>query len=84
MGHAPGDGATYKNHTGFNREVFYRWQPDILLCGDSATFDSLVLNGLHGEPRFGVLYTKCTLHRNGAALDAYYRNEFLAQLPAAK
>jgi arabinofuranosyltransferase len=80
MGHAPGDGATYKNHTGFNRGVFYRWQPDILLCGDSPAFDALVLNGLHGEPRFMTLYSKCTLHRNGASLSAFYRNEFLGQL----
>ncbi|VGO14211.1 hypothetical protein PDESU_02770 [Pontiella desulfatans] len=81
MAHAPGERAAYKNHTGFNRGVFYRWQPDILLCGDSAEFDALVLNGLHDDPRFRALYVKCTLHRNGAQLGAWYRNDFLMALP---
>jgi hypothetical protein len=81
MAHVPGDAANFKNHTGFTRKVFYRWQPDILLCGDSEEFDLLVLNGLHNEPRFQTLYTKCRLHRNGADLDAWFRNDFLMQIP---
>jgi hypothetical protein len=81
MAHEPGDAANFKNHTGFTRAVFYRWQPDILLCGDSEEFDSLVLNGLHNEPRFQVLYTKCRLHRNDADLEAWFRNDFLMQIP---
>ncbi|MDF7808105.1 hypothetical protein P4E94_11695 [Pontiellaceae bacterium B12219] len=81
MAHAPGDAANFKNHTGFTRAVFYRWQPDILLCGDSEEFDSLVLNGLHSESRFQALYIKYRLHRNGAALNAWFRNDFLMQIP---
>ncbi len=77
MAHAPGDAANFKNHTGFSRDVFYRWQPDILICGDSETFDQLVLNGLHEESRFLGLYQKCTLRRNGAELQAWYRRAFL-------
>ncbi|MEE9368223.1 MAG: hypothetical protein V3V05_05090 [Pontiella sp.] len=82
MAHATGSRSGYKNHSGFNREVFYRWNPDIVLGGDSAEFDSLVLNGLHDEPRFSVMYTKSTLHRNGAEVQAYFRNEFLMLLPS--
>ncbi|MDF7826080.1 hypothetical protein P4B35_18765 [Pontiellaceae bacterium B12227] len=82
MAHAPGDAANFKNHTGFTRSVFYRWQPDILLCGDSEEFDELVLNGLHTEPQFNVLYTKCRLHRNGTDLEAWFRNDFLMNIPA--
>jgi len=81
MAHAPGDAANFKNHTGFNRAVFYDWQPDIVLCGDSEKFDVLVLNGLHNEARFLTLYEKCTLHRNGAEIKAWFRNDFLLNLP---
>ena len=81
MAHAPGDAANFKNHTGFTRSIFYQWKPDILLCGDSAEFDSLVLNGLHEEPQFKVFYIKCRLHRNGAELNAWFRNDFLMELP---
>ncbi len=82
MAHAAGDRTGYKNHTAFNRDIFYWWKPDILLCGDSQEFDALVLNGLHTEPRFLTQYTQSTLYRNGAALQAYYRNEFLMQIPS--
>lgn len=81
MAHAPGSRGGFKNHTGFNRDLFFAWKPDILLCGDSAEFDSLVLNGLHEQPRFSISYVKCTLHRNGAAINAWFRNEFLMSLP---
>lgn len=81
MAHAPGDAANFKNHTGFTRAIFYEWLPDILLCGDSSTFDSLVLNGLHDEPEFKLLFVKCRLYRNGAELNAWFRNEFLKSLP---
>jgi len=82
MAHAPGEGVTYRNHSGFNREVFYHWNPDVLLCGDSFAFDSLVLNGLHEEARFRAQYTKCTLYRNGAECTAYFSNAFLMNMPA--
>ncbi len=81
MAHAAGGREGFKNHTAFNRNLFYEWSPDILLCGNSYEFDSLVLNGLHDESRFAALYSKSTLHRNGTALEAYYRNEFLMQIP---
>lgn len=80
MAHAPGARGGFKNHTGFNRDVFYAWNPDILLCGDSPGFDEMVLNGLHKESRFKVLYTKCTLHRNGAKQKAYFSHSFLMNL----
>ncbi len=83
MARAPGDAANFKNHAGFNREVFYRWRPDIVLRGDSAAFDARVLNGLHDEPRFRVQYLKCSLHRNGAELNAWFSNDLLTRLPAA-
>ncbi|MDF7802021.1 hypothetical protein P4C99_21270 [Pontiellaceae bacterium B1224] len=83
MAHAPGDAANFKNHTGFTRSVFYRWQPDIVLCGDSEEFDLLVLNGLFEEPQFNALYEKCTLLRNGAELTAWFNRDFMTQLPDA-
>ncbi|MDZ8119745.1 hypothetical protein [Pontiella agarivorans] len=82
MAHVPGDAAHFKNHTGFNRKLFYRWAPDILICGDSEEFDQLVLNGLQREPRFRMEYTRCTLYRNDSSLHAWYRNEFLMGIPA--
>ncbi len=81
MAHAPGPRTGYKNHTAFNNALFYAWKPDILLCGDSAEFDALVLKGLHEEPRFRLAYSKCTLHRNGRAVTAWYANDFLMRLP---
>ena len=33
MAHAERQPGGDKNHSAFNREVFYRWMPDILLCG---------------------------------------------------
>ncbi|VGO21558.1 hypothetical protein SCARR_03632 [Pontiella sulfatireligans] len=80
MAHAPGPHTGFKNHTGFSKVVFYRWMPDVLLCGDSAEFDALVLQGLHSEPRFMERYEKRALRRNGRELDAYYRRGFLAGL----
>lgn len=82
MAHERGRRAGYKNHTAFNREIFYRWKPDVLLRGDSAEFDARVLNGLHNEPRFTELYSKSTTHRNGTTVTAYFRKDFLMQLPS--
>jgi hypothetical protein len=81
MAHAPGDASNFKNHTGFTRDVFYRYQPEIILCGDSEEFDLLVLNGLQEEPRFKVQYVKCRLHRNGTNLEAWFNNDFLMKIP---
>jgi hypothetical protein len=81
MAHAPGGRGGYKNHAGFNREVFYGWEPDVLLCGDSEEFDTRVLGGLHEDSRFRISYIKCMLHRNGSELNAWFRNDFLMSLP---
>lgn len=77
MGHAPGPRKGYKDHAAFNRDVFYAWKPDILLCGDSAKFDAMVLKGLPYEERFLSIYVKGTLQRNSRAVTAYYRRAFL-------
>jgi len=81
MARAPGSRTGVKNHSAFNREVFYRWHPDVLLCGDSAEFDSKVLKGLHAEEEFIERYTKGTLRREGCAVTAYFSRRFLAALP---
>jgi len=81
MAHAPGSRTGLKNHSVFNREVFYRWHPDILLCGDSPEFDSRVLKGLHSEQRFAALYAEGTLARNGCTVSAYFSHRFLDALP---
>lgn len=80
MAHAPGDRDGFKNHTSFNRAVFYRWQPDILLRGNSHEFDSMVLKGLHDEPQFKALYEAKTLRRNGTTVSAYFSRELLDRL----
>ena len=83
MGHAPGERKGIKNHASFNRDVFYRWQPDIFLPGDSLEFDDLVLRGLYDEPRFKALYEAKTLTRNGATVSAYFSRHFLESLGGA-
>ena len=83
MAHAPGSRTGEKNHSGFNRDVFYQWNPDILLCGDSAVFDSRVLNGLHQEAEFNALYVHRVLRREGCAVSAFFARSFLAGLPEA-
>jgi len=80
MAHAPIQSGGMKNHTAFNRSVFYDHQPDILLCGDSAKFDNRVLKGLHDEPRFKEQYRKQPLCRNGVSFNAYYRLSFLSEI----
>jgi hypothetical protein len=81
MAHAPGSRTGVKNHSAFNREIFYQWQPDILTCGDSEVFDAKVLKGLHSEEQFIGQYAKGTLHRHGCAVTAYFSRRFLATLP---
>jgi hypothetical protein len=83
MAHAPGPRTGFKNHVAFNRDVFYRWQPDVLLCGEDPAFDARVLKGLEDEERFNELYIRMTLERNGEAVDAYYAHRFIERLHRA-
>ena len=80
MAHAPGPRNGFKNHMAFNRDVFYAWHPDILLCGDSAKFDAMVLKGLPLDERFRNEYVKVELRRNGQRIRAYYSYAFLEHL----
>jgi hypothetical protein len=80
MAHAPGERSGFKNHTAFNHDLFYTWNPDILLCGDSAEFDEWVLKGLPGEARFHQQYIKVTLQRNENNVTAYYSHLFMKKL----
>jgi hypothetical protein len=80
MAHTPGARAGYKNHTAFNREIFYAWHPDILLCGEDAEFDAYVLKGLQDEEQFRQRYVRLALQRNGQQVDAYYSHAFLKRL----
>ena len=80
MAHAPGPRTGYKNHTSFNRNIFYAWYPDILLCGEDAAFDARVLKGLPFDDRFRQLYLKVELQRNSRAVNAYYSHRFLERL----
>ena len=80
MAHAPGPRAGYKNHTAFNRDIFYAWYPDILLCGQDAAFDARVLKGLPFDNRFRQRYLKVELQRNRRAVAAYYSHRFLERL----
>ena len=81
MAHATGSHAGLKNHSAFNKEVFYRWHPDVLVRGDSAEFDSRVLKGLHDEPQFAARYVAGSLNHNGRAVAVYVSRRFLAALP---
>jgi arabinofuranosyltransferase len=80
MAHAPGPRTGVKNHAAFNHDVFYAWNPDIVLCGGSAEFDAQVLKGLPDEEHFRQLYIKLTLERGGYEVPAYYSHRFLEQL----
>ncbi len=80
MAHAPGSRTGYKNHTAFNREVFYAWNPDILLCGEDPEFDAYVLKGLPDEQRFRNEYMKMVMQRNGREVEAYYSHAFIEQV----
>ncbi len=84
MAHAPGLRTGYKNHTAFNRDVFYAWHPDILLCGEDAEFDAYVLKGLPTEARFENRYIKVVLQRNDREVNAYYSHAFLEQVHQAR
>lgn len=80
LAHAPGPRTGVKNHAAFNRDVFYEWYPDIVLCGGSPEFDERVLKGLPREERFKQRYIKLTLVRNGHQMSAYYAHRFLERL----
>lgn len=84
MAHAPATSGGLKNHTAFNREVFYTWYPDILVRGDSDEFDFKVLKGLHAEPLFLERYVKGELQYNNQSFSAYYSIRFLESLPDAQ
>ncbi len=80
MAHAPGPRNGYKNHTAFSCDVFYKWHPDILLCGEDAEFDAYVLKGLPFDDRFRLQYVKIELMRNGEQVEAYYSHDFLERV----
>ncbi len=80
MAHAPGPRTGYKNHTAFNRDVFYAWHPDVMLCGEDPEFDAYVLKGLLKEDRFNRMYARMELERNGRGVKAYYSHAFLEQV----
>lgn len=80
MAHAPGPRTGFKNHTAFNREIFFKWHPDILLCGEDAEFDAKVLKGLPSDELFRSRYLKMTLQRNGHEVTAWYSHAFLEQV----
>jgi len=84
MAHSPGARIGFKNHAAFNRDVFYRWQPDILLCGEDPSFDARVLKGLTDEERFRARYIRITLERNGRAVDAFYAHAFMERLQRSR
>jgi arabinofuranosyltransferase len=83
MAHASETRTGFRNHAGFNRDVFYRWYPDLLLCGDSIQFDTMVLNGLQQEEAFNSLYLKRTVRWQDQVITAYFARRFLATLPDA-
>jgi arabinofuranosyltransferase len=74
MAHSPGDRRGIRNHAGFNEDVFFAQQPDILLpmigtrrelfrdWSDSYRFTDLILKGLLDEDRFLDRYQLAILH----------------------
>ncbi|HEX5154990.1 MAG TPA: hypothetical protein VFW07_26275 [Parafilimonas sp.] len=72
MGHSPGDRKGIKNHAAFNKDIFYKLKPDILLpaiCDDlkKATnvyfslrdennFDNLAMKNIFNDEEFQKLY----------------------------
>ncbi len=74
MAHHPGSRVGLRNHSAFNPDVFYRWQPELVLCGDSAAFDERVLKGIQTDPRFLARYAKRTFRHEGHSFDAWCAN----------
>jgi len=57
MGHSPGDRKGVKNHSAFNRDVFFDLSPDLLLIEGSATsWHWSVLQQVRRDPRFPDRY----------------------------
>ena len=57
MGHSPGDRKGVKNHSAFNRDVFFDLSPDLLLIEGSATsWHWSVLQQVRRDPRFPERY----------------------------
>jgi arabinofuranosyltransferase len=57
MGHSAGDRKGVKNHSAFNRDVFFELSPDLLLIGASPTsWYRSVLQNVQLDPRFPERY----------------------------
>lgn len=57
MGHSPGDRKGVKNHSAFNRDVFFQLSPDLLLIeGSPTSWHWSVLRNVRLDPRFSDRY----------------------------
>lgn len=94
MGHSPGDRKEMRDHAAFNKDVFWRYAPELFLPLAWPTSDPMpsqagswyanVLRGLTLEKRFQAEYTPCVLM--GAEdnpkfqVFVYIRNPYLKRL----
>jgi arabinofuranosyltransferase len=85
IAHSPGDRKGGKNHAAFEREAFFHLAPDVLLAAppvppDSANKQTIVLKGLHRDPRFTAAWRFGTLMSPDRrdSLTAFIRAGFLA------
>ena len=60
-----------------NREIFYEWQPDILIGSDSDGFEGAVLRELQSGPQFKQYYIKGELWYHNEILYAYFSRRFI-------
>ena len=63
-----------------NREIFYEWQPDILIGSDSDGFEGAVLRELQSGPQFKQYYIKGELWYHNEILYAYFSRRFIEGL----
>ncbi len=80
MAHSEGPRTGFKNHAAFNQEIFFEWEPDLVVVNKDPRFNAKVLKGLLAEERFRERYQRLVFQRNGREIDAYFSHAFLASL----
>lgn len=98
MAHEPGDRVGIKNHAAFNKDVFWRLQPDIMLPQtelserripnyEGTFWYAVPLKELPSDPEFRGAYRPAAVRRKGRLGDVFiigiYRRDYLRELAAS-
>lgn len=89
MAHSPGPRFGVKNHAGFNKSVFWKWQPDVIMPLQPRahwetfrdSFENRVLKGLLFDDDFQGKYVFCVVGRDQQSIRAFFARAFLKRLP---